>query len=886
MIFRFTLSHTSDTRARVQTLSSFVNMGSGTTWTTGSNPSVTVVQSSGSKLLVGQLTNASAGAYAIELDFDIVQNSGSTNVVVLIELLDSGFNVIDSDSQVYITQGHKVLNVNLTAATAPVYVSISIDNNTILSSSATIDINSIEVDSGSLETTSQEISEPDGWKEAKIILERHKDFFSIIEYYDGGAGGGFIFYGNDGQVDGGINFIRQVEENYGFDASIVFTVEYARNDIDFTTIFEGQLDLSAKNEMPDNKMQVPVIRDGFWSKFVNRFETPVNLSSDLDLDGNPVDPAQPVTINLTNQKLKRTYDAWFGNETVEGQNFQLDYVEYNIPGNQYGQIDFDNAVLDEIDEKVFLPRLDNPDIPAGLFVLEYGGDYAVDLWLAVSTTPLGVLGSSVADLEIRIQVNNDAAVTATKTNTGTNGINGATLFTYTDTLSNLQPGDQIKIYFENTDGSPNNFFCNGGYLRVEGATVFPDTQAEGYLIHDLIHAALARMGLGTDPLYSEFLGSTNTLSRSYAEDGCGWNYIILKGLQIRGYTLSEKPFFISMRDIWEGINPILCLGLGYETIDDTPDRQVIRIEPKSHFVEDVASVNFSNIRDITTSYDGEMIFKTIKSGYRKWESNDSAGLDETQSKRTFAGPFGPSGGKEITIESGFIAGCWVIEKTRRTIKKKSADNQYDNDNFIISVVPDDISPQVMEPELQGGSLLITDADSPETRYNIRLTATRNIYRWLDYLSGCMQPYQSLRFKFVRGEGNYTAYTEIDDNCPGDNDGVGFIESSDIIPSSDSLVFPMKCNINAPVDQDDFETLRSNLKQAIGISQTLSGFHNVFITRMEYQIVTGQGSIVGWPKEFFTLQVVEQEFSMACETPAPPETFTVCYQNLLDYAETV
>src|SRR5690606_34123829 len=61
-------------------------------------------------------------------------------------------------------------------------------------------------------------------------------------------------------------------------------------------------------------------------------------------------------------------------------------------------------------------------------------------------------------------------------------------------------------------------------------TVYPDTQAEGYLIHDAIDGVLRR--IGANPLYSEFLGHTTNTSRTYSEDGCGWMYAVIKGLQL------------------------------------------------------------------------------------------------------------------------------------------------------------------------------------------------------------------------------------------------------------------------------------------------------------------------------------------------------------------
>src|SRR5690606_28303370 len=154
-----------------------------------------------------------------------------------------------------------------------------------------------------------------------------------------------------------------------------------------------------------------------------------------------------------------------------------------------------------------------------------------------------------------------------------------------------------------------------------------------------------------------------------------------KGLQIRQYTLEEKPFFISMKDIWEGINPILNLGLGYEIIDET---QVIRIEPKRHFIGSTRQVDFSNVRQIEDSYDQEYIFKAIKTGYKEWQTEGRSGLDARQPKHTYVTRI-MSSGKDLDLESAFIAGSLAIEVTAMTTRKKADDYKHDNKNFIISL---------------------------------------------------------------------------------------------------------------------------------------------------------------------------------------------------------
>jgi hypothetical protein len=722
------------------------------------------------------------------------------------------------------------------------------------------------------------ISEPDGWKGAKIILERHPEFMSLVEYYEGAANGGFIFYGNDGRVDGGIDYIKEIEQTYGFDARIDITIEYSPDGFIYETLFEGQLDLSAKNELKDNRMQVPVIRDDFWAKFINRMDTPVDLSSLVDLDGNAVDPVTPIETLLTFQRLRQTY---------EGHHSQEETIAYDIPDNQYGQIDFATETISEIDEKFNLPRLENSAVPSELFAVEYAGNYAFDIAIY---TAVGVIGSNATDsnLQIRIQINDNAATVLTQIGESS-GIDSWTKHVYNATVT-LNKGDQIRLYFYNNNATGASYQFNwlagvfhDSYMIVRADTVYPSTQAQGYLIHDLIHGVLARYGLGTNPFYSEYLGGEQTTARQYNSDGCFWNMGIFKGLQIRQYDLSEKPFFISFKQIWDGINPIANLGLGYEDIEG---EQVIRIEEKAHFFNETTSFDIGNVREISSTYAGDHIFKTVKVGYRKWQSENSSGIDDPQSKRVYATRFLKTG-KEINLESDFIAASLAIETARRKVKEKTADYKFDNDNFIIALRFESTSPSLYYPEANENFNSIAGLLNSSTRYNLILTPMRNLLRWGNYLAGCLQSYTSSVFRFVSGEGNYDMASDYD--CPGGLPCQAVLcgnlsESGDITVSdiTDYLFVPMEYTVSHSLRWDDFTTIREFRKNAIGLSQADSSFASFFINKLEYDLISGEQTLTAMPKRYFNIQVIEQEYQMSgCATDMTSggsgEDIDTCYR---------
>jgi len=831
-------------------------------WDIDSTPSVTLPGPASSSILADM--HLLAGSYTLEYDISVT-NTGLSNFNLV--FLGAG---VGASSDLFSGAGNFTGTIDFdTTATASV-VRISFSN--FAANTKTFTINRFI-----LRGITHEINEPDGWKGANIILERDPEFFSLVERYEGSANGAFIFYGDNGVVDGGVNYVREVEENYGFDENVVFTAELAIDNENYTTLFEGLLELSGKQEFKDNRMQIPVVRDDFWSKFINRIETPIDLSSNTDLDGKPVDPVLPISINLTPQKVRKIFQANYTEaegDPIESTN------EYDIPGNGYGIIDFEDVVLDEIEERFSYINTENTEIPFEMLTVKYGGAYNINFNINASSEPLAGVGSNpVSNLEIRIQINEDSPFTASKANAGTPGINGQTNFTFNQTLQ-LNAKDQIRIYYENTSGSTNSFFTNGkpfSYITITADTIYPATQAPGYLIHDVIHGVLSRMGLGDDPLYSEFLGSTLTTTRQYGADGCGWMYAILKGIHIRGYTLSndkeadvnrytlqQKPFITSFKQLWDGINPILNLGLGYETLDGSPEHQVIRIEEKDHFLEDNISLNISNVSEISSSYDQDFIFKTIKVGYKKWQSENSSGNDDPQTKRAYATRFVKTG-KELNLESEFIAASLAIEETRRTSRVKSEDYKFDNDNFIISLNTDDVSPDVYRPELDENFTSVTNLLNSDSRYNLVLTPLRNFFRWANYIGGCLQDYTTSYYRFVSGEGNYDMTSDATlGSCERAVISNEVSESEDIPlgpPSNYNIPFgylflPQLYDIKINMSWEDYQAIKEARKQALGISQTGSG-HTVFkIKSLSYDIVNAQMVIKAWPKTFFRIEVIQ------------------------------
>jgi hypothetical protein len=822
----------------------------------------------------------------------------------------------------------------------------------------------------------QEISEPGGWMNTVLKLERHPDYHSLVEYFEGA----FVFYGDNGEDNGGIDFIRAVETLYGVDAVIIITIDISFDDGgDYELIFAGQLQLEGIQELKNNKAEIPIIRNDLWANFIARRDTPVNVLSPTNLDDGPANIVNTVSLNLPSQKIRYV-----------GQYNWTDSVTYEAITGQFGvQLDWDEVIIDDL-KKFTLPQvtyqLDSGAYPAGIhdllisnFEAPYTGDYTFEVRIEAAEYIAGNWAAGANIPAFYVQKDSQKLTFVKDGFTQTNvtyGSDTIAILTFTKKIRLLK-GDQIAIYgvkqgaadrttifgtrrlawkpdavvattgpitlsgFQVIDGysilvpetvlvknqadpSENGIWISdaGAWFRsstmdtvpefnnaaiyvtsgtvnantawrqdnnvreigeddviwvfmipsderfrnypgttvdnhliIYGDTVYRDTDIEPLLLHDVGGSIIDRVTGQNDKFYSELLGSTQTSYRQYVADGCQWKYVLAQGLQLRGYSLTEKQFSMSFNKWWNGINPILNLGLGYEVVDGV---EVIRVEEKGEFYNSATSVDIDNIYEITRQYDNQRIFNKIEIGYTKWQAEDISGIDDPQSKHIYASPLKKSG-TPIIINSEFIAASLAIEITRRQTILKNTDYKFDNDVFIIAIGGGGGSPDMFEPELNGDFDTINNLLNYETRYNLRLTPARNLLRWLNYLNGGLQLSIGGNYKFTYGEGNYNMQSEMvisTPNCDVDYDGVLLAENADIPITNDFFHSGQELQFEIDLSWDEYLAIRNNRKNAIGISQTSTGHVPCFIKLLEYEIVNSKAKFTVWPVNPFTFQVPE------------------------------
>lgn len=682
------------------------------------------------------------------------------------------------------------------------------------------------------------ISEPGGWDDSKFVLDRHTEFHSLVELYDQPL----TFYGEDNENNGGIAYIRNIEQTQGLDAQINILIEISNDQgVTYETAFEGMLNLEPLKETDFYKLETAIDRNDFWSKFINRTGIPIDLQSLVDLDGDARSAVNKITINLTSQKVVQRFerDIHFNdaNEGLFPVGTGSGTLNYLIFSNEY-------SVVDEIEDRVEygtqVSALLPTDVSKYIYKVEFAGEYQID----ANIRAFYVFGASRNYdiswwyvLRENGTLSTPTQIGSSQVGTGTS-VEGLSNIILSDTVT-LLAGDEIYIYGILTLNTTTSITYFSDYdadlaspfdpvytqFEVTANTTYPATETDAYLLQSAANSILCRI-----------IGADNVLTSTYLNDpGCASLYSIMRGLHVRGYTFTDKPFTLSFDDWWAGANGILNLGLGYDEILGVSK---IRIEKKEYFYNTTTSINFDFVNNIERSYDLNSVYKIIEIGYEKWSAESESGVDDPQTKRWYNTRF-KTVGKEIRILSKFIAASLAIEQTRRNRIELGKDWRLDEDILIIALKELSVG---YEPELDENFTIVSNLLNPETRYNIRLSVARNFERWRSYFNGCLQWYVGEDYKFARGEGNFDMVSTLDSgDCEYEDSSPepSVDEKGDIPITGDFLFMPIVYSFEHPMTWEQYKTIRDNRNNAIGISRTDENHISCFIQELEYEITHGK-----------------------------------------------
>lgn len=808
------------------------------------------------------------------------------------------------------------------------------------------------------------MSEPEGFVSGVIGFIRHPELSGLIKEFKSGLRA----YGSNGTEDGLRDWIKNVESVYGPDTIVTLKIYRAADNYVFALWYTGEIGIQTVVEglELDHYLEFTPVQTSLWRAAMARFDTPVDIHSPLNLDGEAVTVYPDEVLNLPSQVIR--YNGSY--EKI-----------YNSPprstsgGNIGILIDWEATILDEIkkfsiEEGVFTPDTNDINV-IGIIDIPFDGYYEVtaktvssvftgpapghwedhsadfklrarkvgSTFFVESTSSVetvgadsfatdviifkenllkgdqvavyGIAGASAGNRTffgtLRLNWKTSAGLVSTsnitlfgeqtidgvltsgtnvllpfQTNPAENGLyvssavawtrhsdlDSASEFTNAAVQVNsgstgsltfwtqenividlgVDPISWIQINDNSERTAPYSGTAVESYLRVIGDTTYKNTAAPAKLTHDVAASILDRITT-FGKFYAPVLGSEFTRARVYDEAGTWWNNLNIKGVHLRGYSLAQKIFSMSMKDYWEGIKPLINPGMGYETVDG---EEVITLRPLEEYYNPEMSVLLSGVQRIKRKY-GPEYYNSVEVGFANGKTEDISGIDDPQ-KQTRASIF-KNIGKPLKILCTWIAQGLTIEHARRTTKVKSADYKFDDNTFVIegTKVGDEYTPRIDEDFTDTTGML-----NANTRYNKHHTPAHIFLRHTNYLFAGLQKYVGSVYRFVSGEGNYDmTSTMVDGDLPDDNEGLPLAENGNIAVGTTVLWIPKIFEFEHYLTIEEFDIIDANRNKAIGISQTDANHQPFFIDELQMEIMTGQIKGTGKFKNEFDIVTVPQ-----------------------------
>jgi hypothetical protein len=293
----------------------------------------------------------------------------------------------------------------------------------------------------------------------------------------------------------------------------------------------------------------------------------------------------------------------------------------------------------------------------------------------------------------------------------------------------------------------------------------------------MVHEALSRVAEyltdGKLTVKSDFYGRTDSEVHRTLSDGAASLRAITNGYLIRQAVMtdgSRPKMFVSWKKLFESLQAIDNVGFCFE------GDGIIRVEPREYFYKDDVVLTCYDINEHTVKFDTESNIRSVKTGYKKWLSDEYNSIDGFHTTREYHTPVEKS---KVSKEyfSDLIADGYAIEATRRRqIDENSKDWQYDNDLFIVDLRRKAANAfEVNTGATDTGGTLI----DPDTIYNARLSPARMAMRHFADMTKAVAPAFQRVLRFSAAEGYASAKMRAEGNY--------VIEKSSIVENQDISV---------------------------------------------------------------------------------------------------
>lgn len=408
----------------------------------------------------------------------------------------------------------------------------------------------------------------------------------------------------------------------------------------------------------------------------------------------------------------------------------------------------------------------------------------------------------------------------------------------------LEIGMAGQSYHLKVDFDPETHFT------LNAIKLCPDTQVQYYMIHEALSRVAESITNNCVRVKSSYYGRTDSQPFSFDDDGCGGLRMLTSGLKIR--RAPDGRFFASMKDLFEGLNPIDNIGFDITEDPDLPGNFLMNIEQVDYFYKDQEIFSIDSIPEGTDEMQEQMHYSKINVGYKKWEVEGINGLDEFNSNREYRTSL-DTVSNTLDITSALITGSYPIEHTRQQnfADSGAADTKFDNDAFLITLKRMAYDFVVEQDNVSSAANFF----DPDTIYNFRLSPLRNLMRWYKTIASGYADLGSSESKlfFNAGTGNFNATGEI---IEGAYDGECKLESMPITENQNLFVThfaratdytplwkPETFAYEYPLNIAEYKSIKENPYGYVSYQCGNGAYEKAFIKEIKFRPAKGRATFV-------------------------------------------
>lgn len=296
-------------------------------------------------------------------------------------------------------------------------------------------------------------------------------------------------------------------------------------------------------------------------------------------------------------------------------------------------------------------------------------------------------------------------------------------FEYSNPAYNLQNGEALMWAVTFTGFSPGskpNFTFDGGNKVVcEATTTYIDTPCKVFFVNEVLSRIAENITNGQLQVVSDYFGRVDSQPYAAEQDGEGGFEVLTKGLIMRGlqarqavlnaqggyldnFNSSQSDilnnvniFSLSEEQVFKALDAVHCIGMGIEDDPTRAGKQRLRVEQFDYFFQNTDLMTLDNVMEINKEVKSGKFYSLMNFGYSKWETSSYDGLDEFATKRQYRTTFTQiQNTLDKTCE--FITSGYAIEYCRRASGDATQDSDFDNDTFLICVLPMKLTAQSIQ----------------------------------------------------------------------------------------------------------------------------------------------------------------------------------------------